>query len=109
MQDKQIKELVKDLRKHGFSNGSSLGYHSGLMDDAANTIEQLQAENERLKREAKIDESEIKCTRMHRDRARAEAITEFAERLCEGRVSNDPVVIAVKTELIMMKGVAKDE
>jgi hypothetical protein len=35
--------------------------------------------------------------------ARAEAITEFAERLCEGRVSNDPVVIAVKVELEMMK------
>jgi hypothetical protein len=34
---------------------------------------------------------------------RAEAITEFAERLCEGRVSNDPVVIAVKVELEMMK------
>ena len=27
---------------------------------------------------------------------RAEAIKEFAERLCEGRVSNDPVVIAAK-------------
>lgn len=32
-----------------------------------------------------------------------EAIKEFAERLCEGRVSNDPVVIAVKTELKMME------
>lgn len=30
--------------------------------------------------------------------AKTEAIKEFAERLCEGRVSNDPVVIAVKTE-----------
>ena len=29
----------------------------------------------------------------------AEAITEFAKRLCEGRVSNDPVVIAVQSEL----------
>ena len=26
----------------------------------------------------------------------------FAERLCEGRVSNDPVVIAVMTELEMV-------
>jgi hypothetical protein len=26
-------------------------------------------------------------------------VREFAERLCEGRVSNDPVVIAVKVEL----------
>lgn len=33
------------------------------------------------------------------EEAKAEAIKEFAERLCEGRVSNDPVVIAVKCEL----------
>ena len=33
------------------------------------------------------------------DAAKSEAIKEFAERLCEDRVSNDPVVIAVKTEL----------
>jgi hypothetical protein len=31
--------------------------------------------------------------------AKAEAVKEFAERLCEGRVSNDPVVIAMKVEL----------
>ena len=37
-------------------------------------------------------------------RARAEAVKEFAERLCEGRVSNDPVVIAVKYELKEMEG-----
>ena len=35
---------------------------------------------------------------------RAEAVKEFAERLCEGRVSNDPVVIAVKAELKGMVG-----
>ncbi len=33
---------------------------------------------------------------------RVEAVKEFAERLCEGRVSNDPVVIAVKVELEMV-------
>lgn len=32
---------------------------------------------------------------------KTEAIKEFADNLCEGRVSNDPVVIAVKTELKM--------
>ena len=36
--------------------------------------------------------------------AKAEAIKEFAERLCEGRVSNDPVVIAVGCELKEMVG-----
>ena len=32
------------------------------------------------------------------------AIKEFAERLCEGRLSNDPIVIAVKCELKEMVG-----
>ena len=32
---------------------------------------------------------------------RAEAIKEFADRLCADRVVNDPVVIAVTTELAM--------
>lgn len=31
-----------------------------------------------------------------------EAIKEFAERICKDRVSNDPVVIAVKVELAEM-------
>jgi hypothetical protein len=32
------------------------------------------------------------------------AIRGFAERLCEGRVSNDPVVIAVKAQIEIEKG-----
>ncbi len=36
-----------------------------------------------------------------------ETIQEFAERLCEGRLSNDPVVIAVKVELKEMVGDAE--
>lgn len=40
-------------------------------------------------------------------KARAEAIKEFAERLCEGRVSNDPIAIAVKVELKEMVGEGK--
>lgn len=39
-----------------------------------------------------------------RNKLRAEAVKEFAERLCEDRVSNDPVVIAVKVELKEMVG-----
>ena len=34
--------------------------------------------------------------------AKSEAIKEFAERVCKDRVSNDPVVIAVKVELAEM-------
>lgn len=33
------------------------------------------------------------------ENAKSEAVNKFAERLCEGRVENDPVVIAVKCEL----------
>ena len=36
----------------------------------------------------------IKCVELKV--ARAEAIKEFAEMVCEGRVSNDPVVISVR-------------
>lgn len=39
----------------------------------------------------------------------SEAIKEFVERLCEGRVSNDPVVIAAKTELKMTEVKADED
>lgn len=35
--------IVSELRKRGLSNGGSLGYHSGLMDEAADLIEKQQA------------------------------------------------------------------
>ncbi len=38
------------------------------------------------------------------DIIKARAIKAYAERLCEGRVSNDPIVIAVKVELQEMIG-----
>lgn len=40
------KTIVNELRKRGLSNGGSLGYHSGLMDEAADLIEKLQAERD---------------------------------------------------------------
>ena len=39
--------------------------------------------------------------------AKSEAIKEFAERLCDGRVENDPVVIAVKCLVKEMEGESK--
>ena len=47
------------------------------------------------RKKAKIEES--------KDEIKSEAIKEFAERLCKGRVENDPVVIAVKSELKEME------
>lgn len=46
-----IEKLIEQLNARGLSNGSSLGYHCGLYDEAATALEQLQAENDRLKRE----------------------------------------------------------
>ena len=56
------------------------------------TVDELQRKNAELQYEnlqmiASIENLKSKATK------------EFAERLCEGRVSNDPVVIAVKVEL----------
>ncbi len=54
----------------------------------------------------KLFEQQLK-KELHRltvEEIKAEAIKDFAERLCEDRVTNDPVVIAVKTEMKFMIG-----
>ena len=63
-------------------------------------INRQKAEIEKLKNtiDWTLDQQPILVERAEKY-ARAEAVKEFAERLCEGRVSNDPVVIAVKVEL----------
>ena len=43
-----IEKLIEQLSARGLSNGSSLGYHSGLFDEAATALSTLQAENKRL-------------------------------------------------------------
>lgn len=83
-----------------------------LANDALDLINRQNAEIERLKEET--EEYPFKCkvgnnSEVHSKSIEdydkligdisAEAIKEFAERLCNGRVSNDPVVIAVKVEL----------
>lgn len=67
-------------------------------DALRDEIAELQAELERHKAEHKDFAKEI----MVFDRAnelKAEAINDFAVKLCEDRVANDPVVIAVKALL----------
>ena len=44
-----IEKLIEQLNARGLSNGSSLGYHCGLYDEAATALSTLQDENERLK------------------------------------------------------------
>lgn len=45
-----IEKLIEQLNARGLSNGSSLGYHSGLFDDAA-ALSTLQGENEKMRAE----------------------------------------------------------
>ena len=46
-----IEKLIGQLNARGLSNGSSLGYHCGLYDEAATALSTLQAENEKLRGE----------------------------------------------------------
>ena len=65
-------KLIEQLNARGLGNGTSLGYHSGLFDEAADALEELQAELEQAKRE--------------RDAA-VEAVKNMAEYIvCAGRV-----------------------
>lgn len=43
------KELLEELKRNGLSNGSALGHHSGLCDEAADAIKQLVKERDKLK------------------------------------------------------------
>ena len=44
-----IEKLIEQLSARGLGNGTSLGYHSGLLDDAATALSTLQAENAQLR------------------------------------------------------------
>ena len=48
-----IEKLIEQLSARGLGNGTSLGYHSGLLDEAATALSTLQAENEKLQAELK--------------------------------------------------------
>lgn len=71
-----------------------------LIKDAVDLINRQREEIERLQQNIDglniVSKNHIKCIQ-------SEAIKEFAERLCKGRVSNDPVVIAVQVELEEME------
>ena len=64
-------------------------------------INRQQEEIERLQNltEKDFEQTAISTVKRHQKWIERRAIKEFAERLCEGRVLNDPVVIAVKAEL----------
>lgn len=66
------------------------------MRGAANSYK---AENGELRKGLNIWTDIARRETQYCEQARSEAIKEFAERLCDGRVSNDPVVIAAEALL----------
>ena len=52
-----IEKLIEQLSARGLGNGTSLGYHSGLLDEAATALSMLQAENEKLRE--KIEDARL--------------------------------------------------
>ena len=74
------------------------------LENTLNLIDRQKAEIESLKHR----KTELQIRNQELQREKSEAIKEFAEGLCDGRVSNDPVVIAVhefaKTQKEMLDG-----
>ena len=103
-------QMVEYLQQYGLSNGTSLGHHSGTMDLIADRFVELLNKSDRQRIEIKrlnkkVEElSEVlsDSIKIKVKEIKSDAIKEFADGLCEGRVSNDPVVIAVMTELEMV-------
>lgn len=81
-----------------------------LINRQQKEVERLKAEEEKYPFKCVMPFNSMICSKSIEDYDRlvgdiwADAIKEFAERLCEGRLSNDPIVIAVKCELKEMVG-----
>lgn len=93
-------EIIKELQSasewfkiHGSNTNTAI---IGICDRAVDLINRQKAEIERL---TKANERFAEEFDAYYASVKCKAYKEFAERLCEGRVSNDPVVIAVKVEL----------
>ena len=79
-----IEKLIEQLSARGLSNGSSLGYHSGLFDEAATALSTLQAENEKMRDEL----DSVKCERDAAIKDLFEIIGDIEEIRCEYDVDN---------------------
>ena len=71
-----IEKLIEQLNARGLGNGSSLGYHCGLFDDAATALSTLQAENEKLR-------AELEQVKRERDAAKSPEVLEAVDELME--------------------------
>lgn len=100
-----MREKTLQITEQQQAENEKLTIELQAMRGSANSYK---AENERLNELVVYNAS---CaTSLHKElfKAKAEAITEFAERLCKDRVLNDPVVIAVKAELKMTENEGKE-
>ena len=99
------KEIIKKLQEIL----ETMCYEGDLQTDATvgNALDLINRQKEKLEiSKTKLFKRQLK-KELHRltvEKIKAEAIKDFAERLCEDRVPNDPVVIAVKTEMKFMIG-----
>lgn len=91
--DREVAELNSDLKLLG----SDYDYLKEKFDKA---IEKNIKQRDKIVRLTAEKDQLIKTF----GECQAEAVREFAERVCKDRVSNDPVVIAVKSELKEMAG-----
>lgn len=79
-----IEKLIEQLSARGLSNGSSLGYHSGLFDEAATALFTLQAENEKMRDEL----DSVKCERDAAIKDLSELIGDIEGTRCEYGINN---------------------
>ena len=91
------KIIIQNLKETNETLLNTLIDYQDIIFEQRETIDCQSKEIERLqRRNLELQHQNLSC---HSD-----AIKEFAERLCDDRVSNDPVVIAVKCELKEMVG-----
>lgn len=81
-----------------------------LFTDCAKQLEEAKAEIKELKDilekvPTNAYDLQVEASEKLENQIKSEAIKEFAENVCKGRVGNDPVVIAVKAELDYVLGV----
>ena len=84
-----VEKLIEQLNARGLSNGSSLGYHCGLYDEAATALSALQAENSRLRAELEYEREYANA--YHEECSRREAENEklLAENIRWGQVASE--------------------
>ena len=90
--DEKLTKVITDLMREGET-------YLKQRDAFQNRVKYLEKENARL-----VEDNHILATEF-KDNVKSDTLKKFAEVLCEGRVSNDLVVIAVKVaEKEMLEG-----